>query len=381
MRGKKNKNPVISSARAVSGHVGDWEQIATDYVDGRLDAATKAVVRGHLPSCPKCTARIASQQDVLALLKKTAMVDTPVGLEDRILGEVLFPRETAPAQGPAKRASSGQRGTWQGLRAWLPAAAAVVAVLVAVVAYGATRPDGLSTESAASTTAAAFTATAEADEAVEPGEDPAATPALEGAKDGAVSTEAALVLGATGGAVRSEVLQPSGPYLEDNQAMTNGLASTDAPAYFFYVVNDGSLVTAEQAGSIASRVTSATGLQLIDQTSADGMRAFAAFVPREDASAVVELLRSIGASLQLSLNLSLDPGPAVSEWAESLFADKFGLAELSASPSQPPASAGWSYTTSTAPPTTAGSPQAASVPSPDELGTHVLVVILLYVQM
>ena len=381
MWGKNSKEPDTLSAGAVSGHLDDWEQIATDYVDGRLDPDTEAAVRNHLESCPKCAAQIASQQDALALLQRTALVDPPLGLEDRILGEVLFPREIVPAQGPGRRGASDRRATWRGLRAWLPAAAAVVAVLVALVAYGATRPDGLRTESAASTTAAAFATTAEADEAVSPEEDSAATPALGGANDGAVSTEAGLVLGTAGGAARSEALQPNGPYLAEKQAMTDGLASTNAPAYFFYVVNGGSLVTTEQADSIASRVTSATGLQLIDRTSTDGTRAFAAFVPREDASALVELLRSIGASLQLSLNLSLDPGAAVSEWAESLFADKCGLAELSASPPEPPASAGWSYTTSTAPPTTAGSAQTASVLFPDEVGTHVLVVILLNVQM
>ncbi len=381
MWGKKNKDPDISSAGAISGHLDDWEQLAIDYVDGHLDPATEAVVRSHLESCPECAAHIASQRHALSLLHKASMVAPPLDLEDRILGDVLFPRDTAAAQGPGKRAAPSPRRTWKELRAWLPAAAAVVAVLVGVVAYGATRPGGTSTESAASTTDAAFAATAEKDEAVAPGDDSATTPTPGGTDDGAVSTEAALVLGAAGDAARSEGLQPSGPYIEEKQAMTNGLASTEAPAYFFYVVNDGGLVTTEQADSIASRVTGATGLQLIDQTSADGTRAFAAFVPREDASAVVELLRSIGASLQLSLNLSLDPGAAVSAWAESLFADKCGLAELSASPSQPPASAGWSYTTSTAPPTTAGSPLAVGVPSPDEVGTHVLVVILLYVQM
>jgi hypothetical protein len=377
MWGKNKTNPGIPSASAISGHLGDWEPIATDYVDGKTDPA----VRTHLESCPRCAAQIASQQDIIALLHEAPMIDPPPGLEDRILGEALFPRETAPDQGQRSLAATGPHRTWHGLRAWLPATAGVVAVLAAVVAYGATRSDELGTESAVPTTAAAFTATAEVDGELATGKDAAPPTDIAGASDEAVSTDSALVLGAAVGASQSEALQPAGPYLAEKQAMTEGLASTDAPAYFFYLVNDGSLVTAEQADSIAGHVTSATGLQLIGQASADGARAFAAFVPREDAPAVVELLRSIGASLQLSLSLSLAPGAAVSEWAEALFADKCELAELSASPSQPPASAGWSYTTSTSPPTTAGSSQAVRVPSPDEVGTHVLVVILLNVQM
>jgi hypothetical protein len=380
MWGKKKKQTEAPSVGSISGHVADWEHVAVDYVDGRLDRATEAAVRSHLESCPACAAKIALQQDTLAVLRETAMVAPPPYLEDRVLGEILFPRETARARPRSKPYSASSRRTWQGLRAWLPAAAAVVAVFVVMVVYGVTRGDDDATEMAVTSTDAVLSASRETDEKAGSAQDPSAT-SLDASGYGTLSTEADMVLGASGTTVASAALQPAGPYLDERQAMADGLASTNAPAYFFFAVNGGSLVTTEQADDIAALVRSTTGLRLMDQTPTGDTRVFAAFVPRDDASAIVDLLRSIGTSLQLSLNLSLDPGAAVSEWAESLLADKCALAELSATPAQAPAAAEWSYTTSTASPTTTGSTPAVSEPSPDEAGTHVLVVILINVQM
>lgn len=379
MWGKRKRDPDTSSVGSVSGHVVDWKSVAVDYVDGRLDSVTEKAVRSHLEDCPACAAQIGLQRHALATLREVALADPPPDLEDRVLGEVLFPRETALARPPVRRASAGSRRTWQGLRPWLPAAAAVVAVLVAMVAYGATRGNEGLDEMAATSTDAALTAAAEAEETAGSTRDGAAS-GLSETDSQTESTDAALVLGASGGTAAPDALRPSGPYLQGEQAMADGLASTNTPAYFFFAVNGGDLVTTEQADDIADSMRSATGLQLIDGTATVGTRVFAAFVPREDAPAIVGLLGSIGASLELSLNLSLDPGAAVSEWAESVFADKCALAELSASPSQPPAAAEWSYTTSTASPTTTGSTPTAKAPSPDEAGTHVLVVILINVQ-
>ena len=157
--------------------------------------------------------------------------------------------------------------------------------------------------------------------------------------------------------------------------MASGLANADASAYFFFDNTNTGLVSAEQADSVASQLTAATGLRLMDRGVASGVRAFAAFVPRNDSEALVHLLCSIGSSLKLDVCLSLEPGAEVASWADSMLQDKYSLAVLSALPSKPPAGSGWVYTTSTAPTTTSDGAKASKSTLLSEAGTHVLVVV------
>jgi hypothetical protein len=109
------------------------------------------------------------------------------------------------------------------------------------------------------------------------------------------------------------------------------------------------------------------------------------------------------------VSMTTHPGQTISTWAESLLENKYAVAELDASPSEPPATTEWTYTTSTSPgttavapsttahaaatttatgatttqgttqgttATTASKPTTTAVSQPEQAQTHVLVVIL-----
>jgi anti-sigma factor RsiW len=392
--GKRAKHSGVSPGKMVSSHLGDWEELAVDYVDGTLDQATAAAIREHLAGCTACAFRLESQQAALAFLRGTPLVDAPAELEEETLGEALFPRE--PQQSPRRtawwepsRRSALSRWSlvWRSrIRPWIPATVAVVAILAVVVTFGVLRQGAGLSDTTETTTVAAGAATSEmaAPEALEADDSATGrsetTVAVALGGTGASTTVTELALGTANYATESATLQPSGPYLQDRDDMADALATASAPAYFFYDGQGGSLLATEQAEAITVQVTEVTGLQLLDQTLSCSTRAFAAFLPREDATALVDLLRSIGASLQLTVSLSLEPGPAVTAWAESLLEDRSALAELDASRTSPPAVTRWSFTTSTSPPTTEAEGEQSSAVQLNEAGTHVLVVILMNIQ-
>jgi anti-sigma factor RsiW len=373
----------------ISGHLDDWADLAVDYLDGGLDQLTETALRQHLDTCSDCAARVETQRAFLAVLRGASLAQPPAELEGNTLGEVLAALERAKPvrRGALEQPSRRPPVPWGTLRPWIPAAVAVAVLLAGVVAYGVLRQGVGMSDEAMETTAVAVTAAAEAamDGAAEEdasGSGRSATTAAVGiVATGASTTAPELTLGAPNYATEAAGLQPSAPYLKNRDEMADGLAVASAPAYFFFDGDGASLITVEQADAIATQVTAITGLELMDETLSPGTRAFAAFVPREDAGQIVDLLRSIGGSLQLEVSLSLEPGSAVAAWAESLLQDKSQLAELYAYPTPPPAATDWSFTTVTSPPTTEGEGAVPKTVLPDEAGTHVLVVILMNVQM
>lgn len=381
VRGKKTNDPKLSQGRALSGHLDEWMELAVDYLDGHLDPSTEAAMQAHLDGCPECARRLAAQQAALAAVKRIPLAEAPAGLEARVLEKVLQAGESSGgARRPTQRRPVRRpRALLSPAGPWLPALAGAAAAVALVLALTLTHSSGPLTGT--STTALeVFSSGAGSAQTLR--DDGASLPSttntvLLGSTGPVKSTEAAATLTTPRYAGPTD-LQPTGPYLQDREAMVNGLTQASAPAYLFFAAKDGGPVTAAQAGTVASQVTSATGLQLMDQNLSSGVTAFAAYVPREDAAAVVDLLRSIGDSLQLSVCLSLEPGTQVTTWADSMLQDKYSLAELSASPSRPPATSGWLYTTSTSPPTTAGS-SSTSVTMLAQTDTDVLVVIFMAV--
>jgi hypothetical protein len=107
---------------------------------------------------------------------------------------------------------------------------------------------------------------------------------------------------------------------------------------------------------------------------------FAAFVPKKDAVAFVELLQSIATSLQLTLDLVSEPialpaSTRTPDYGAALRERKAELPELFASRTPQPALTKYSFTTSTAFADSGQAPPGWT--APDDAGTHVLVVIYL----
>jgi hypothetical protein len=382
VRGRKIKDHGVLSGSVVSGHLDDWPELAVDYVDGSLDPSTKTAIQTHLQGCAQCAGRLALQQAALATFRQTPLAAAPAELESRVLEQLSSASAKArAARVAARQPSVRRRRVLSPAGPWLPAltgAAAVVGLVIAlVVSHSPLGPDGTATTLAAEFSSGAGSAQTLRDAAADLTSTTAAV-SLSSGDTSAQSTEAAAVLGAANVAATAAP-QPTGGYLVDQAGMVTALSQATAPAYFFFDTSDGASVTAAQADTIASRVSSATGLQLMDQQLSSGVRAFVAYVPREDSTAVVNLLRSISDSLRLTVCLSLQPGAEVTSWAQAMLQDKYSLAELSASPSSPPAKSGWSYTTSTSPPTTVGTGKTPKSTLPDEAGTHVLVVIFMTV--
>lgn len=383
VRGRTSKNPGSSSDWTISGHIDDWAELAVDYVDDRLDPAAKNAIEAHLADCPSCAARLDAQRHAVSLFAQDALAKVPADLESTVLGRVLEGPEPATRLFSRRRSAqttSRRRSVLSPAGPWLPALAGAAAVVVLVLALTVSRgPDAL--DATMTTVAALFAAEEGSVSTVREVSADQTSSTFQALATSGEDTDAAGVTDETTddteNAVASAPLQPAGPLLQEEAAMTSGLAQAASTAYFFFDTTDGALVTAAQADSIASRLISATGLSLVDSSLSSGVRAFAAFVPRDDSEAVVSLLSTVGHSEGLNVCLSLSPGSEVTTWAQSMIKDKYGLAELSAEPSS---TSGWSYTTSTAPPTTLGTAVTVKVTALDETGTHVLVVIFMAVQ-
>ena len=387
-RGNEQHGSEDARTRALSGHVDDWTELAVDYLDGRLTAEIKSAVEGHLGGCPACAARLTTQQGVVSLLQGTSLDDPPENLEDRILGEILFPSQRAaqPKIADKRRETTLWRGK---IRPWIPATVAVAALLGAVVGYGLLRSDAdVST-----------TSRGEAASTVASKDQLAGAPPSQPESLGAVTTVAAATTTAVVGATISPASESTVPApTQDRKAMVNTLKDAQAPAYLAFetptpapteddqsrepattlpagAVPSGGpgAASSEQVDAVVSQMLEFTGLQPLDDTQALGGPTFAAYVPRDNAAQLVDLMRSIAVSLGLDLTLSMAPPAGVDEAVARLLERKAQLPVLIATRTPQPAVSGYTFTTSTLA-TPGDQPDGTPMVLPDDSGTHVLVV-------
>ncbi len=398
-------------------HVDDWAEAAVDYLDGQLDQETRAMVENHLSGCPDCAARLRKQQSVVRFLQETPLDDPPEDLQYRAIGEMIFPSPGGqPLARPAQVAKPSRTPKWYGtLRAWLPAGVAVVALLVAVSVYGVIR-SGSSPEMATNTdravgdiTTMAASATTAAPEATMAGAAATVTSA------GATSTTALAA-----GPPASETAPVTVAATQDRKTMIRALEKAQTPAYVSFraplaaptgddqstttIAAGGTdttadagtettaggatqtvtdtvagaptlpTVSAEQAANVVYQITGFTGLLPLDESLWLGGPTYAVFLPREDAEELVDLVRSIGASLGLVVRVEGGPPGTENSSSERLLAHKKSFPVLAAQRALQPAVWGYDFTTSTL---ASESGEKTGTPSvmPDEAGTHVVVVI------
>jgi len=98
-------------------------------LDGRLDAAGRAALEGHLAGCAACRAELARWEAAALALRASGPTPVPPGLAERAFRAAVAPRAPAAWFVPAAR------------RAVLAGALAAAAVWAGVLADGAaTRP-------------------------------------------------------------------------------------------------------------------------------------------------------------------------------------------------------------------------------------------------
>jgi anti-sigma factor RsiW len=397
-------------------HVDDWAELAVDYLDGRLDHDARKAVEAHLAGCPACAARLRRQQYVVGFLQDTVLDDPPADLEYRCIGELVSP---PPGTQPVFYAPESKRiyrtpRWYRAVRTWVPAAVAVVAVVVAIAVFADFRSGSgpeVASDSAkagtATTAAAATTTTAGAlGEAI-------ATSA------GASTTTAAAATTTTGPASASTMvtfaaLQPT----SDPKAMVQALENAQAPTFVSFragaSTNDTSgptttaaattttagagtettittaggetaptvtvstaaaPVSAEKASDLLERIAQSTGLQPLDESLWLGGPTFAVYLPRDDASKLIELARYISSALGLLVSVEGEPPQAARDTCSRLLEQRATFPVLQAHPAAQPSSWDYHFTTSTLASGAGASNTGGTLP--DEAGTHVLVVIVI----
>jgi len=388
-RGDQQQGRRTGPSGGPSGHVDDWEELAVDFIDGHLDPETAAAIERHLDECPACAARLSAQRSVMSFLHEVPLQDPPFRLEDRVLDEALAPAK--PARTPGR--DWVQEPSWWSLmwrrrvRPWVPAAIGVAAVFLAIVGYGLLR-SGAEDDLAqyGDTTTVAYSEAEMAADSRQGGpavgaaapETPttAAPMTTVAASAEATTTTAAGTLTAPPEATAAVTMAAAG--IQDRKAMIANLEGAETPAYFVFdatALNDEDSVQ-KAVASVVEQIVALTGLQPVESALALDGPTFAAFVPRDDAVQFVDLLRSIGASVRLTVGMDTQPPDEATGAAAKLLERKDDLPELSARRTQPAVS-GWTFTTSTLAKSADGAGGTERVPL-DEAGTHVLVIIYLH---
>lgn len=416
-RGRNTDKHGAASRGALTGHMDEWEELAVDYIDGQLDPEAKAAVEQHLAGCPECSARIRAQQGALAFLQAAQLDTPPADLEDIVLDEVLFPASPAPtAEGRKVRRSEWSVLWRRRIKPWVPATVAVVAVFVALVSYGVYRSGSGSEDLAATTTAMASTGqaaeddqtktrdgenlvaeTAGAPEAAATGQDLGATETTAAGQTtaaptttaaaaettttaGDLTTAAGSITTVAGSFDATATDTPPDDYnavetTQDKKVMTSSLEDAQTPVCFLL---ESAAADEEEPGSgteaAIDLLTELTGLEPLDESDSLQGRLFAAYVARNDATPLVDLLLSIGSSVSLSIGFTVPPPAKMADLVARLSKRGAGLPALSASRTPQPSVSHWSFTTSTSLPAdeTAG---AGDTQTLVEAGTHVLVMI------
>jgi hypothetical protein len=391
-RGKEYNGQGAAMTRALSGHMDDWDDLAVDYLDGQLDGETRAAIELHLHECPACALRLSTQRQMLAMLKETPLENPPSELEDRILGEFSF--SPAPATRASTRPRSEEPSRWwsmwqRKIRPWVPATVGVVAVLIAVVTYGLLGSGANDSPRDADTTiaASALEETANDSDAQEaaPRFCSADTMAAATATTAAATeTTIAPLVGAAGAGSTEPIYAPittttakaGDGVTQDEETMVASLEAAATPAYFVFEGTglDGQS-SAESASDFVDQIALLTGMEPLDSTlSVDGPT-FAAYLPREDATQLVDLLSSIGASLGLTLSLVMQPPDEAAGTIALLMERKTHFPVLSARHAAKATDSDRSFSTSPVEPEGEQMITGAGQGTPDEAGTHVLIVI------
>lgn len=393
----------MGPAGRLSGHVDNWEELAIGYLDGSLDPATTAAVKQHLDACPACAARMRTQEQTLTLLRGIPLEEPPAALENQVLGDIFAPPlpQPAPITRPAaahpapvtrslEKPSRWEQIWRRKIRPWVPATVGVAAVLIALVSYGvlytgadeSAQFDGTTTF----TYAAAEKASNEAGDLE--GIDATWTTAAPGAAavettSGADATAGAMPTSTTSIMTEQMTVTMAAAGIADREDMITTLEDAQAPVYFaFEAMTAGSEGSGDGAGqkastSVVEQIIAFTDLQPLDKTlSLDGPT-FAAYVPYDDAEEFVDLLRSIGTTVQLGLTLSLEPPETAADIVTRLLERKKDFPGLYAKRTPPHAASDYRFATSTTARASTGTGGAMDPDSPDEAGTHVLVLIFL----
>jgi hypothetical protein len=413
-RGNNLGGPGSTEPGRLSGHIEDWGEFAVDYLDGRVDPEHKAALERHLAGCSGCASRMAAQQGMITFLQRTPQESAPEDLEDRVLGELLFP--TRPGAEPAFRGAKSElrpSSTWsRRLRPWVPVTAVVFLILAGIVTFGVLR------QSSGNPTAfREETTTRVADQAA--GE--TAAPSFAGS---VTTSAAAATTTAAGGSETTttnstKLSVASGPaVIRDAKEMVNMLESASGPAYIAFeplsssesatttssptetsatvwagtdsTTTDGTAtattvayappevtletIPAAMVDEVVAEVVAFTGLEQLAPEFSMGGPTFAAFVSREQLKQFLDLLFSIKASVRVDLGLRMDPETDRAGNAGQIAEHKAQLPVLLAQVTPQPAVIRYSFTTSTlVPPDDTGT--SVTIVTPDDEGTHVLIVI------
>jgi len=373
-------------------HVEQWAELAVDYLDGNLDPATQAAVEAHLSSCADCARRLEEQRRVAERLRQTPALDPPAWLEKAVLEEILSPVTAVRAVTAAPPTAAGETGqplrkkepAWtrfwrQTLRPWAPAAIAVAAILLGIVSYGIFRqaaPESLprfaqeaapavpgqasSTVESAPGDQVARASTEEA-QATSARQQDSSTAILGGQQVetsttaiAPTTTASSFAQAATSASVSASGMyrtlksEPQAVTAETRSLVVEALENTDTPAYFVYASSSlEKPLTPYKASAVATQLCTLTGLEPLPVSMSLAGPTLAAYLPREDAGAFVELLLSIAASLELSLSLEFQPPETQSQAHTAIMENRSQFAELVARRAPSPGISGWTFSTST----------------------------------
>jgi anti-sigma factor RsiW len=141
-------------------------------------------------------------------------------------------------------------------------------------------------------------------------------------------------------------------------------------------------VTAEQAAEVVAQLAQFSGLQPLEESLWLDGPTYAAYLPRIDAEELVDLVRSIGASVGLTVMLRNGPPEDASDVIARLMEARGRFPILEASRAPQPATWGFIFTTSTlgggTAPQDSGQESRTATTLPDEGGKHILLII--YIQ-
>lgn len=307
------------------GHVEEWESLAIDYLEARLSPAGSSAIANHLAACRSCRERLAEQKGMMLLLGAVEPVEVPRDLESLVFERLspapaLLPLAHAAEPGILRRLLTGAAR-----RPWVPAAIAVVVVLVALAGSGDvirsrgggdTARSGLGAETVATAAATATTAGAQSEALNSPpassggaalppadARDNAGNAVATSDLSGTTSTVAGTtpttapqtVTGAQGSAdttattvatVPTAVLGGTGP--------EPGAARTSAPTVWV------SVDSAAGDANAGATIEEVTGLRPLAMQAAPGVPIYAAMIRRGSIDAVLRALGNAGLAATFS---------------------------------------------------------------------------------